>query len=294
MQYLIINIAIFLYAITGILGKLVSAPSSAIVFSRLVLSVVGQGIILACKLDGENRAALPNKKDFFLCAIAGFILLIHNLSFFESVNISGVTVAVYGFCTYPLIVALLEPLIYREKFASKMIIAALFSFTGVGLVIPISYNSNWNTSLIGGSLGILSGLSYAGIILINRYLIKKNSAAIIALCEAFIASILVAPFINFLDYYTLSYQSYILLIILGLGATTIADFLYIKSLSKLTGIVASLLGSLESIYALILSFLFLGDSISLREISGGLIVVLSVLFGTGAFDNKWRKNQLLA
>ncbi|WDP88081.1 MAG: EamA family transporter [Desulfobacter sp.] len=92
--------------------------------------------------------------------------------FFLAIQVSSVAVGLITFSSFPLFVTFMEPVFFKEPLKSVDMATALAVFTGIILVVPDLDLSNQTT--LGAFYGILSGLTFALLALVNR---KNGSVA---------------------------------------------------------------------------------------------------------------------
>jgi uncharacterized membrane protein len=84
-----VHIAVFLFGLAGLFGKLVDLPSTIIVLGRVLFATVFLVFIL---LYLKQSIKLKQKRDYFYLTILGVILAIHWVTFFQAIQVSTVAV----------------------------------------------------------------------------------------------------------------------------------------------------------------------------------------------------------
>lgn len=269
-----IHIAIFLFGLSGLFGKLLSLPTMIIVLGRVFFSSV---FLLIIMLYLKKDIKLKQQKHYFYLVILGVILAIHWSTFFKSIQMSTVAIGLLTFSTFPVFVTFLEPYFFKEKIKLSDIIIAIVTFLGVVLVIPKFELGN---SLTQGVLwGILSGFTYANLSLLNRKYVKEYSSLVIAFYEQAVATIILIPFL-FLQKPVFQLNDILLLILLGTVFTGISHSFFINGLKNIKTQTAGIISSLEPVYGILFATFLLGEIPTLREILGGIIILGTVLYST--------------
>lgn len=269
-----IHIAVFLFGLSGLFGKLLSLPTMIIVLGRVFFSSVFLFIIM---LYLKKDIKLKQQKHYFYLVILGVILAIHWSTFFKSIQMSTVAIGLLTFSTFPVFVTFLEPYFFKEKIKLSDIIIAIVTFLGVVLVIPKFELGN---SLTQGVLwGILSGFTYAILSLLNRKYVKEYSSLVIAFYEQAVATIVLIPFL-FLQKPVFQLNDILLLILLGTVFTGISHSFFINGLKNIKTQTAGIISSLEPVYGILFATFLLGEIPTLREILGGIIILGTVLYST--------------
>jgi drug/metabolite transporter (DMT)-like permease len=180
---------------------------------------------------------------------------------------ANVTVLQY---TAPLWVAVLAPLILRERTAGRDWLFMGLIFGGVVLffIDGLSMEGFW-----GNILGILSGLFFgAQAIALRR--IKNDSPAQAIILGNFFAFVIGLPTWSspFPDL-----QGVGLMIVLGVGQMGLAYFVYSLAVPRVTSLELVLIPMLEPIICPIWVLIFLGEVPGPWAIVGGIIVIVSVI-----------------
>lgn len=269
-----IHLAVFLFGLSGLFGKLFSLPPMVIVFGRVFFSSI---FLLTIMLYLKKDIKLKQQKHYFYLVIMGVILAIHWSTFFKAIQLSTVAIGLLTFSTFPVFLTFLEPYFFKEKIKLSDIIIAIVTFLGVLLVIPkFELGSNLTQGVF---WGILSGFTYAILSMLNRKYVKEYSSLVIAFYEQFVATIVLIPFL-FLQKPIFNFRDIILLIILGTVFTGISHLLFINGLKNIKTQTAGIISTLEPVYGIIFAIFLLGEIPTLREILGGTIILATVLYST--------------
>ncbi|WP_032123255.1 DMT family transporter [Clostridium amazonitimonense] len=269
-----IHLAVFLFGLSGLFGKLLSLSSIIIVFGRVFFSSI---FLLIINLYLKKDMKLKQQKHYFYLVIMGVILAIHWSTFFKSIQVSTVAIGLLTFSTFPVFLTFLEPYFFKEKIKPSDIVVAIVTLFGVVLVIPKFELGN---NLTQGVLwGIVSGFTYAILSMLNRKYVKEYSGSVIAFYEQFVATIILIPFL-FLQKPVFQPKDILLLILLGTVFTGIAHSLFINGLKNIKTQTAGIISSLEPVYGIFFGAFLLREIPTLREIIGGIIILGTVFYST--------------
>jgi drug/metabolite transporter (DMT)-like permease len=269
-----IHLAVLLFGLAGLFGKWLALSPVIIVLGRVFFASVS--LILVFLFTKQNLRIYP-RKNYFLLFFLGLILSLHWVSFFKSIQVSTVAVGLLSYSIFPIFTAFLEPLFFKERLVKLNIAFAFLCLFGVYLIIPRFDLSN---SIYQGVLwGILSAMTFALLVILNRYLAQKYSSLVITFYQDFFATLLLLPSIFFVRP-EFKLRNILLLIILGVLCTAGAHSLFIKGLKYIKAQTASIIGSLEPVYGIILALVLLGEIPSLRTILGGIVILGAVFIVT--------------
>jgi len=286
--YLKIHLAVFLFGGAGLFGKLIHLSSGAIVLGRAFLGAFFV-FLFSQLIDSYNLSKttpLSHKtlsfqqfkpksiKDLFAFALLGAVLAFHWTAFFKAIQLSNVTIGVLTFSTFPIFTILLEPFFDKEKLQLSDLFLAFVAFFGVALVLPnLSFDNNYTQ---GAFWGIASGASFAVLTLLSKRMIEGYTSNCVSFYQNGIAAILLMPFFA-LEVLAGTKKDWIYLLLLGLIFTALAHTLFINSMKAIKAKTASLIVSLEPLYAIVLACFFLGEIPTIRMYLGGFII-LTVAF----------------
>ncbi|MBX2874134.1 MAG: DMT family transporter, partial [Saprospiraceae bacterium] len=107
-----IHIAVFLFGLAGLFGKLVDQPALIIVLGRVFFGAIALFILYGYR---RQSIRLKQQKDYLWFALFGLILAVHWLTFFHSIKISSVAIGLLTYSTFPIFTAFLEPYFFKEK-----------------------------------------------------------------------------------------------------------------------------------------------------------------------------------
>jgi drug/metabolite transporter (DMT)-like permease len=267
------NVAVLLFGLAGVLGKLSLLPAPIIVFGRSFFA----GLVLLAVCWFRHISLRPKQsRDGYLLLGQGVLLALHWTAFFQAINVSNVAIGLLSFSSFPLFTAMLEPLLLHQRPSRIQIVAALLILPGIYLLVPSFTLQNQTT--LGVMWGVLSGASFALLSVTNRWLGQTYSSLMISLYQDGIAAIVLLPIFFFTatgSVWTL--HALLILFILGVVCTALAHTLFIASMRDITAQTASLLASLEPVWGIIFGILLLGTIPTARTLLGGAIIIFATL-----------------
>jgi len=268
-----IHIAVFLFGFAGLFGKFLSCSPLYIVLGRTFFAFIT--LYLYARLVSKTILLSFGKKEFFFFILQGILLAAHWWSFFFSIQISSVAVGLVTFSTFPLFVTFLEPLCFKEKLKPVDIVIAGAVFIGILLVIPEFDFSNNITR--GGFYGIISGLTFAVLALVNRRNARISDPIAVAFYQNLFAALFLVFPVLFLKIPMPLFSDLPDLIFLGVVCTALSHTLFIKSLSYIRAQTASVIAGLEPVYGIILAFFILNETPGIRTLIGGMVIIGTTL-----------------
>ncbi len=127
----------------------------SVLFFRYLFAIPLLGIMLKVR----GRSFKLQRKEVFPLVIMGLLVALSSLTLFQSYNYMDAGIASTLLFVYPIMVALIMALVFKEKVAIQTVVCILLALGGIGLL----YKSDDGTtlSLTGTMLVFTSALSYA-------------------------------------------------------------------------------------------------------------------------------------
>ena len=266
--------AMVIWGTLGIFTRNIAVTSGELALYRAVLATV---MLLGYLLLSGQRIRLKSLgKDLPLLLFSGAAMGVNWILLFEAYRYTTISVATLSYYFAPVIVMAVCPLLFREKPSRTQLICFLMSTCGL-VLITVS-----GGALGGGSrdsLGILFGLGaaslYATVILLNKFI--KNVEGIHRTFLQFLAAIVILiPYVlstSGITLGSLSGKGWINLLIVGLVHTGVTYCLYFSSLKELPGQKAAILSYIDPLVAVLISVTVLGESMTLWQAVGGLLIL---------------------
>jgi drug/metabolite transporter (DMT)-like permease len=274
----LMHFVILIFGFTGILGKLITIEAIPLVFWR---TLIGGGAIYVW-LKVRRKVSKKSTSDVLKMGGIGLLVAIHWITFFASIKISNVSVALTMLATSPMFIGFLEPLIFKRKIDWRELTVAAVVLVGVGTIF--SFNTTYHEGMI---LGIISAFFASLFATLNGVLIKTHDASNISLVELLTASAAIFILLFFTgkvnsELFVLSSQDWFWITILALVATSFAFIAFTSVMKVLTPFTTSVAINLEPIYSIILAVMIFGDEeiMGTRFYIGASIIIGAVMLNT--------------
>ena len=246
---------------------------NSVIFYRFIFASILLAIFMIIKKDSFYLKF----KEIILLALLGLLFGISAISLFNSFLYMDAGLASTVLFIYPIFVAIIMALFFKEKNSIITILSIIFAFLGVVLL----YESDGaNVSNFGIFLVIVSSLCYAiYIVIINQYL-KLSALKVtfysmlfctitILIHSFFDSSLNIMPLINFnMWFYT---------IFLALVPTIISLLFLIKAIQLIGSTSASILGALEPLTAVLIGVYVFNEKITFWLVIGIVFILFGVL-----------------
>lgn len=269
--------AVLLFGLAGLFAKL-DIPPTIIVLGRVVFA----SIALALFIPFTKERLILKAKEYPKFIVLGLVLALHWVSFFMSIQVSNIAVGLLSFSSFTLFTSLLEPLMLKIKHSPKEVLLSIISMIGIYIIVP-EFNLD-NNITIGVLWGLLSGLTFALLSILNKKFVSDYSSREVALNQDFFAALFLLPFFWF-EEFTLSNETLAYLLLLGLVFTALAHSLFIEGMKTVKANIASLIACLEPVYGILFAFLMMNEIPSSNEMIGGVIIILVSVYASVSKSN---------
>jgi len=272
--YILLHIIIFMWGFTGILGKLIPLDSIFIVWYRVLIAflVIG-GLIIILKRPYK----LNSKKELLQLAITGFVVGLHWLTFYMSIQLSTASFGVLCISTATFHVSWLEPIIMKRRFSWIEFGLSLIVIFGIYYVCG-DFSTIDSMALF---YGLLSGFLAAVFAVYNAKLVNTMTPLKITLYEMLAAFILLSLIILFQgrmdsSIFDLDAIAIFWILFLGVFCTAFAFYAIVDVAKHLGAYTVALSINLEPIYTFILAIFILSEHevLNVRFYVGALIIVI--------------------
>ena len=274
---LILHIIILVWGFTGILGKLITIPSTAIVWYRMAIAFVALAIYL---LIWKRERLIASRKQITKYILTGFVVAGHWFFFFEALKVSNVSVTLATLASATLFTSVLEPFFYKRKIIWYEMLFGLFVIGGLLMIF------NFETEY---KLGILYALISAFLAslfttLNGTYINKKEWSRTISLYEMLGGVIGISLFYSFSGEWSAMTQlpnlmDVFYLLILGVVCTALAFVISVEVMKTLSPFTVSISINMEPVYSIFLALIFFGESekMSVGFYLGAVLIMATIL-----------------
>ena len=188
---------------------------------------------------------------------------------------------------YPTMTVILSAIIFKRPLGRKIIAAMALSYAGIVLVFFHDIGtSESNTAIsradviLGSVLVFASALSYSSYLVGAGHTISRIGATRFTAYASIVASL--ACILQFIVIHPLSalklpVQIYELSIVMAIFSTVLPVFLLSYAIHHIGSSRSSLIGSIGPVVTIYLAYLFLGEAVSLLQLSGTILVLAGVL-----------------
>ena len=245
----------------------------SVLFFRYLFAIPLLGIMIKAR----GRSFKIQRKETFPLIIMGLLVALSSLTLFLSYNYMAAGIASTLLFVYPIMVALIMAMVFKEKLALQTIVCMLLALGGIGLLYKSEDGST--LSLIGTLLVFASSLSYAIYIVgINQTSLKNVATLKVTFyvllfgLSLFVARLLYSGVLNTPDQWYLWSN----LLALAVFPTAISFLCTTGAIQYIGSTPTAILGALEPLTAVFFGVTVFGESLTLRLCCGIILIILAV------------------
>ncbi len=181
---------------------------------------------------------------------------------------------------YPTMVVLISALIFKHRIGRTALFALLISYAGIVLVFLHDLQVLQHDALSGSVLVFASALAYAVYLVGAGHTIARIGATrftayvMTVACVACLMQFAVTHSVADLN---LPFRVYGLSIAMAVFSTVLPAFLLAAAMRRIGSMHTSMIGSIGPVSTIYLAYVFLGERLSLVQITGSILVLVGVL-----------------
>jgi len=280
---LLLHLTVLIFGFTAILGRLIRLEAHILVWYRMLIAITG----IAIYMMWRRQPFTVTLRGVLTISAAGLLISSHWVLFFSAIKVSNVSVTLVCLSVSPLLVAFIEPLVFKRGIRPYEV--AFGILVVIGLWFIFRFESRY-------SLGMMLALSAAALAsilaVVNARLIQNYNSSIISLYE------LTGGFIGLTLYIILAgvdtdkfmpdALDLVYLLALGIVCTAFAYIAFVEVMKVLSPYTAMLCVNLEPVYGIILALLIFGESEYMTPgFYAGAGLILVTILGDG-----WLKRRV--
>ncbi|PKB17715.1 DMT family transporter [Flavobacterium sp. 5] len=274
-SYLSLHLIVFIWGFTAILGALITIQSEFLVWYRMFFAA----IFLAVFVKAKGKSFKVTSKVLARFTFVGLLIALHWIFFFEAIKVSTVSITLSVFSLGAFFASLLEPLFYGRKVLWYEVFFGLIIIAGLGLIMQVEINY-WHGMIL-ALIAIILGVLFT---LMNGKLIADHDPSVISFYEFLAGVIFISIYFLFqgsftADFFKMSVNNWILILILASICTAYAFTASVKVMRQLSPYTVMLTTNLEPVYGIVLAYFIIGgkEKMSTEFYIGAVVIVITVL-----------------
>lgn len=272
-------LAACIYGCTGILGKITYAEGSNTIMLTWCRSLFSIPVLYAVlKAKGESlKVAKHQLKSLILLGITGASLT--GMLLYGAYNYISVGLTTCIHFIYPVIVAVVCVVVFKEKISKTKVTAIVLSVVGLLMFLEKDLNLN----LMGIVLALLSGVAYSAyVIIMDKGGVRDLHPLVISFYCCCVAAVVVGGYGLLTSQLTLAItpKGWFFMFLMAMCVSVGANSMIPVAVKNVGPTVTSILGMFEPISTVILGFLVLNETITARGLIGCALVISAVVLLT--------------
>lgn len=233
--------------------------------------------IIGFMIKGRGRSFKVQRKEIIPLIVMGLLMSISSLTLFESYHYMEAGIASTILFVYPILVALIMAVVFKEKVTLQTILCILLAVAGIGLLYQSGDGSTLN--LTGVLLVMASALSYALYIVgVNQSTLKQVATLTLTFYVLIFGLLLFFVRVDF------GRELYILdkwylwgnLLALAIFPTAISFLCTTSAIQYIGSTPTAILGALEPVTAVFFGVTVFGESLTTRICIGIVMIIIAV------------------
>ncbi|MCL2063287.1 MAG: DMT family transporter [Candidatus Cloacimonetes bacterium] len=281
-SYFYCVLAIFIFSTNELVGKFIDTSITPIAITSYRFFI--GSFFLALFILRNKKKYVPNVsiKYIFIISIIGILnvcVSMYTLQlgiYYGQAAFSAIIVS-----SNPIFVSIFAIFILKEKLTIKTVVCLVSGLLGLSLVIFGQFSNTGNSIniVLGILFSIIASITFALYTVLSKKQIKKTNS-IFFNAVSFFAGALVMMFVGLLSRQDMSFtfnRNVILgMLYLGIFVTGIAYIAYFEGLKNVKASIGTSFFLLKPVFASVLAYFLLKESLTFLQIIGVLIVIISV------------------
>lgn len=266
-------VSMTVFGTLGLFVRNIPLSSGELALYRAVLALILIGFNLLVTKQKIPLAAI--RKDLPLLLLSGAAMGINWILLFQAYRYTTVSAATLSYYFAPVIVTVLCPILFKEKMRARQWLCFVMSTVGLVLITVTGETETGKSDLTGILFGLGAAVFYATVVLLNKF-IKGVDGIHRTFLQFVSATVVLIPYVLVSGSFGLSALGgvgWANLLTVGLVHTGITYCLYFSSLKELPGQKAAILSYIDPLVAVLVSVLLLHETITGRQIIGGILIL---------------------
>lgn len=251
-----------------------ATPETVTFFRNLFAVPITLTIILLQK----TKFNVTKKQLFSVAMISCFGLACATLTLLSSYPYIGTSMATTLHFLYPVFVALICFLFFKEKLGKLKITALVLSF--IGILFFFQRGNQSNHVSLGIFLSVISGLANAFYMVgLEKFNLKEIPSMVLTFFISSFASIGLFLFGLCTNriHFSLPHQAYLLMLLNSILIAFVAISLLQIGIKYLNATIAAMLSLFEPVTSNIIGICFMGEDMTIKKLIGSIIILISAM-----------------
>lgn len=239
-------------------------------------------VVVAFLVKSKKHQDNVGLKDYAWLVFFGFVGY-YLASYFDFVGLIYIKASLERIIlfVYPTLVLLLNKVFLKKKISKIQSIAVALTYLGIAVAFWDELNISGKGTLTGGFFVFLSALTYASYLVGSGWLIPKFGVMKFTAYAMLVSCICV--FVHYsitseTDLWSFSWEVYVIGFLIAIFATVIPSFLVSESIKIISSSNFAIAAGIGPISTIILAAIFLGETLTVFQLFGTLVVIVGILW----------------
>ncbi len=238
---LLLNLAMFCIATSGPLGRAVAMKPILVIFWRAGLAFIVFTLIL--QFQDALKQRIPSKDRWFMLG-GGVLIAVHWVTYFVALQLSSVAIGMLSLFTYPVITAILEPIILKTRFQWAQLLLGARTILVIYFLAPSFDIHDQQFQALGW--GLISAFTYALRNILMKPLVQNYSGTQIMRYHMLAVFLVLAPACAYYGIGDITRQ-WPFILTLALITTALGHTLFLQSFRHFSITTASIFSAVQPI-----------------------------------------------
>ena len=275
--YLSLHLLILIFGFTGILGKYIETPASALTVYRTGITFISLGLYMWYK----GFKFFPGWKNVILLLLSGGVIGLHWVLFFQAIKTANVSITMAMLSTGALFASFLEPIFYHRRLRMHEVIFGLLAVVGVYIIFADTQdNQGFQSGII---IALCAAFLSAGYSIINsKWSQKMPQDTVMVVFYEMLGSVVVVSIIFsgaegfFQGFSHVSWTDALGILFLALVCTSYTNVRMIQLFKYISPFTMMLNINIEPVYSMIMAVVLFSD----ERMSGHFYIGAAVILAT--------------
>ncbi len=249
--------------------------TSSVLFYRFSMAVMILGVMLLA----ERKSFVVTKNELKVLASLGILFAASSITYYQSFRFMDAGIASTILFVYPVMVAVIMAVFFRERVTMTTVSSILLALVGIGMLYRGGEGAT--LSVVGIALVMISSLTYAVyIVVVNQSQIRMSSLKLTFYVLLICMTCLLAYSFTSPDLHLQlppSPRAWFYACWLGLVPTVLSLVLMTIAVHEVGATPTAIMGALEPLTAVAIGVLLFGESLTLRLVTGIVLILLAVM-----------------
>lgn len=237
------------------------------------MQFVGVIVFFVVVKTSKERHEISRKEWLLFLALAA-VAVLNDFTYFSAFRLTTVANAAFSHQMVSVLLLLFAPWLLKERTEKKEAGALAVAVAGLALLYGGGIALSGRNHFLGISLGLLSAIFYALLIVLYRRLPARGfSVSFVNMWRYALSSLALLPFALTSSRFALNYKNILLLAGFGILFAAIATALHTFGISKTRALHAAIIGQSEPVIASIYAFIFLREAPGVYTLIGGALII---------------------